>query len=159
MDQNIQSNPEKRLFDKGFFTGLISSFIVGLIIGLIVFLIEYFGQYKGNVVYDSVSYYSMLTNIFSIPGVILILLYLIMFVSKEGAFDAIAYSFKLVFYNTFRKDLRQTKLPATYGDYRLLKSSKPRSSSLFLLFSAIPYIIAGIILLILYYIKLSSLGV
>ena len=42
-----------------------------------------------------------------------------------------------------------TKLPATYGDYRLMKQAKERSSSLFLLFAAIPFFIVGIIFTIL----------
>ena len=42
-----------------------------------------------------------------------------------------------------------TKLPATYGDYRAMKMAQERSSTLFLLFAAIPYLITGIVFTIL----------
>ena len=70
--------------------------------------------------------------------------------TKEGAFDAIVYGVKLAFYTTFYSNIRKTKLPATYGEYRELKRGQKRTNLLYIVFSAIPYIIVGLAYYILY---------
>jgi hypothetical protein len=136
-------------FNKGFYIGLGISFAVEAIIAVAIFLYEYYAVRFVDNILTSAELNNMLADVFILPSILCILFYCIMFVSKEGAFDAIAYASKLVFYSIFAKNTRETKLPATYGEYRALKMGKTRSSSLFLLFSAIPFFIVGIIFVIL----------
>ena len=144
----------QRKFNKWFYIGLGIAFLAQAIVAVAIFLYEFYTfrsivDSEGVRIITSANLTNMLSDMFVIPSVICILLYLLMYVSKEGAFDAIAYSAKLVFYSIFAKNTRDTKLPATYGDYRLMKQGKERNSSLFLLFAAIPFFIVGIIFTIL----------
>lgn len=139
-------------FNKGFYIGTAITFAVLAVVSTVIFLYEFytFRTVGGNIsTLTSANLTNMLSDVFLIPSIIAILFYGIMFVSKEGAFDAIAYASKLVFYSIFAKNMRSTKLPATYGDYRLMKMEKERSSSLFLLFAAIPFFVVGIVFTIL----------
>ena len=93
----------------------------------------------------------ILTDTFTLSGVLYLLIFLLIKVSDYGAFDAIVYSVRLVFGMIFHDNIRKTKLPSTYAEYRNLKRGK-RTSCLFLLFAAIPHIIAMIVFLILFYV-------
>lgn len=135
----------KSRFNKWFFIGLGISLAAEAVVSVAVFLIDYYLNYKDIIATSGVALNNMLSNIFMIPSILCILFYLLVFVSNNGAFDAITYSAKLVFYSIFAKNTRQTKLPATYGDYRAMKMAKERGSTLFLLFAAIPFLIVGII--------------
>lgn len=148
--------PKKSKFNKGFFIGLGITLFVLAVVAVAIFLFEYFTpdirtffDENGNRVLTQLNFLNMMSDIFIIPSILAILVYALMFVSKEGAFDAITYSVKLVFYSIFAKNMRHTKLPATYGEYRAMKMAQERSSSLFLLFAAIPYLITGLVFTIL----------
>lgn len=147
-NQNQQNQKNKHyLFDKGFVVGLIISFIIACLISTGVFLYEYYVIYSANL--DNYKLYVTLSNAFMFPWIMFSLLYLLMWASKEGAFDAIVYSSKLFFYTIFYKNIRESKLPSSYREYRELKRNKPRSSTLFLLFAAIPFFITFLVFIIL----------
>lgn len=146
-NQNQQIKNKHYIFDKGFVVGLIISFIIACLISTGVFLYEYYNLYSGEL--TTYKLYMALSDSFMFPWVMFALLYLLMWASKEGAFDAIVYSSKLFFYTIFYKNIRDSKLPASYREYRELKRSKPRSSTLFLLFAAIPFFILFIVFIIL----------
>ena len=145
----VKENRKQSRFNKWFYIGLAITFAAQAVLCVTIFLYEFYTFRCIDGVITSANLLNMLSDIFMIPSIITILLYGLMFVSKEGAFDAISYAVKLVFYSVFAKNMRQTKLPATYGEYRLMKQQKERSSSLFLLFAAIPYFIVGIVFTIL----------
>lgn len=94
----------------------------------------------------------ILADTFTLPGVLYLLVFLLVKVSDYGAFDAIVYSVRLVLGMVFHDNIRKTKLPATYGEYRLIKRGKPRTNATFLLLAAAPYIILMIVFVILYYV-------
>ena len=145
----VKENRKPSKFNKWFYIGLGITFAAQAVVSVVIFLYEFYAGYGGDGIITPLEKPEMLANIFMIPSVLTILLYLLMFVSKEGAFDAISYGAKLVFYSVFAKNMRQTKLPATYGEYRLMKQQKERNSSIFLLFAAIPFFIVGIVFVIL----------
>ena len=151
----VKKNREQKLrrFDKLFFIGLAITFAVQLLVATAIFLYEYYVIRFEDGVLTSLELSNMLADVFIFPSLFCILFYGITYVSKEGAFDAIVYSTKLVFYSIFAKNTRDTKLPATYGEYRLMKQGKPRSSTLFLLFAAIPLFVIGIIFVILAWVQ------
>ena len=93
---------------------------------------------------------SYLCDTFLVPSLLAILIYVLNILTKEGAFDAIVYGVKLAFYTTFYSNIRKTKLPATYGEYRELKRGQKRTNLLYIVFSAVPYIIVGLAYYILY---------
>lgn len=145
---------KKSVFNKWFYIGLAITFAVLCIVCTVIFLYEFYvirvvENALGEKVLTGHNLMNMLSDLFMIPSLITLLLYAIMYVSKEGAFDAIAYSTKLVFYTIFAKNTRHTKLPATYGEYRAMKMAKERSSTLFLLFAVIPFFICGLVFTIL----------
>ena len=144
----VKKDTGKKVFDKGFFIGLGVTAGIIAVVSVCVFLYEFYALYHG--VYPSdIALYNSMADVFMIPAVLCLLFYAIVFVSREGAFDAIVYSAKLAFYSVFARNIRKTKLPATYGDYRAMKLSKDRSSTLFMLFADIPFVIVGIIFVIL----------
>ena len=89
---------------------------------------------------------------FTLPGVLYVLSFLLVKVSDFGAFDAIVYSVRLAFTVIFRSNVRDSKLPANYAEYRMLKSSKPRTSASFLLFIGLGYLVVTSVFLILYFV-------
>lgn len=140
-------NEEKSLDVKGFIIGSIVSFVVtGIIMGLII-LISFtsHSELTKEVVY--VGWIDALT----LSSVVMLLFYLLNLLTREGALDILAYSFKLVWYNTFYRSIKETKLPKTYREYRELKHGQKKDSNLFLLLGAVPYLVAGLIIMIIYY--------
>lgn len=89
---------------------------------------------------------------FTLPGVLYLLSFLLVKVSDFGAFDAIAYSVRLVITVTFRRNVRDSKLPPTYHEYRLMRMNKPRTSASFLLIIGLFYLLVTAVFLILYYV-------
>lgn len=143
-----QDNKEKNIkYGKGFRIGIIISLFFEALIFLGIFLYEFFVLYES--IPTSYNFEVLMSDAFIFPSVIFVLLYLLMWVSKEGTFDAIAYGVKLMFYTIFYKNIRESKLPASYGEYRELKRKKERISYSFLLFASIPFFIVGLIFLIL----------
>ena len=140
----MEENQVEKKSYKGFIIGSIISFVItGLIMG-IVLLIGYTS--RGEHTKELVIWVDGLT----LSGFIMVLFYLLNLLTREGAFDILAYSIKLVWFNTFYRNVRETKLPKSYREYRELKAAQAKDSNLFLIVGASPYIIAGIILYIIY---------
>lgn len=140
---------DKKQFDKGFWIGFIICFIINCLIcgGVILYevttLISNWEIEKWTVLVDG----------FTVSGGFMCLVYLLVWVSGEGAFDAIAYGVQLAYYTTFHKNIRETKLPKTYTDYRLLKRGKDKANVKFMLLSGGIFFLIGLVLLIPYFIK------
>ncbi len=140
----INKNEEVKPFGKNYYIGLIITIAV---VGILVLCLYFYELY----ILEVKNIYKNLCDAFFIPSIIGVLFYLLNLVSKEGAFDAIAYSVKLVFYTTFYSNIRKTKLPSSYREYRELKRGKKRTSPSFLLAGSLPYLICSILFYILYH--------
>lgn len=132
---------------KGFIIGSIVTFVVtGVIMGLVL-LISFTQVSELTRQAAFVGWIDAL----SISAVLMILFYLLNLLSREGAFDMLAYSIKLVWYNTFYRSIKETKLPSTFREYRELKRAKRKDGLLFLLIGPLPYLVAAVIVMIIYY--------
>ena len=132
---------------KGFIIGSSVTFVVtGVIMGLVL-LISFTQVSELTRQAAFVGWIDAL----SISAVLMILFYLLNLLSREGAFDMLAYSIKLVWYNTFYRSIKETKLPSTFREYRELKRAKRKDGLLFLLIGPLPYLVAAVIVMIIYY--------
>ena len=145
-----QNNPDKeknkKELDKGFIIGFVICFVICALITYLVILQEIHGLNRDF----ETQKFLILTDGFTISGGLMCLFYLLVYVSDEGAFDIISYSIQLVWVMTFHRNVRETKLPKTYAEYRELKRNKTRLNLKFILFSGLLFFIIGLILLILY---------
>ena len=91
----------------------------------------------------------------TISSVMMLLFYLLNILTREGAFDILSYSFKLVWFNTFYRSIKDTKLPRTYREYREQRRGAKKDNVLFLLVGAAPYLVAGIVVAIIYYSQIA----
>ena len=151
MKKNKDIIDEKRGIDKGFIIGFIISLIICAFIAGLIIIQELYGLNRNF--NDNLNI--ILCDAFSISGLLLCLFYILCYVSDEGAFDIIAYSVQLVWVMTFHRNVRETKLPKTYAEYRQLKREKPRLNLKFILFSGSLFLVVGIVFLILYNINLK----
>lgn len=148
-DPTKETKEEKeRFFSKAYIIGLVVSTVATIVMGGIIFLARYYGATLGD---NRV--FVCLTDAFSLSGFLSIMFFLIVWVSNYGAFDAISYSVQLAFLTIFHRNVRQTRLPATYRDYRELKRGKKRANTTFMLFPGLLFLIVGIILIIIYNVK------
>ena len=136
LEKEKRNNRDNVSFAKGLIICLIiDAIIAGLFIGFSFLSSEMdWGRDK----------FVILSDAFSIPGIYTILFFLISWVSGEGAFDAISYGVQVAFYTVFFKDLRETKLPKTYADYRELKKHGKKGRTLFILLSGAIFLLIGI---------------
>ena len=111
---------EDKRIDKNFVKGFIITSVIQLVITIVMIIVQ---VYFSNRNID-IELYAILTDCFSLPGLFTVITYVLIFLSSEGAFDIISYSIQLVWYTTFYKNLRDTKLPKTYADYVSLKRAK-----------------------------------
>jgi len=146
-DPNKEVKEEKqKFFSKEYLIGLIISTVVTIVMGVGIYFLRYYGaEYGERKVFAS------LIDAFSISGLLSILFFFIVWVSNYGAFDAISYSILVVWNTMFHKNIRETKVPATYRDYRELKRGKERANVTFMLIPGAIALITGIILLLIYY--------
>lgn len=93
---------------------------------------------------------------FTLPGVTFLMVFLLVKVSNFGAFDALAYSVRLALTLIIHSNVRKSKLPANYRDYRLAKMSKKRASVNYLLFIGIFYLVLAVIFIGIYYVNLPQ---
>ncbi len=93
------------------------------------------------------------TDTMSFPVVMLFLVWCLVKLSGYGAFDAISYSVQLAFLTIFHPNIRKTKLPATYREYREMKQGKKRTSPSYILWVCLPYAVATIVMLIIYFVN------
>ena len=129
----------KKQRTREFIIGLIISLVINAIIaGLMIYLNEFNEEALTS------QWLKLLSDSFAFPGLFTLLLYLLAWVSEEGAFDAISYSVQLLFVTIFQKDLKESKLPKTYADYRALKKREDKKDTKFLLVSGGIFFLIGI---------------
>lgn len=136
---------------KRFWIGFLVTFgvtmlVAGTIFGLSV--LNTLGQNKDP--WDETVYVTLI-DAFSIAGVLGMLFYFLSLLSTAGAFDILGYSMKLVWYNTFHRNVRDTALPKTYAEYKQIKRGKKPNSLIFMLFGSLPALVIGFIFMIPYY--------
>lgn len=136
--RNDIKKDENKNLKRNFLIGFVVSFFIIGLLCLVIFFIEFYATRVG------MNINAILSDTFLVPSLLAILVYLLNVVTNEGAFDALAYGIKLAFYNTFYTNVRKTKLPASYREYRELKRGKKRTSLLYIVLAAIPYIIIGL---------------
>lgn len=149
-DTNIES-PEgkKKFWTPQFIRALIVSSILILLTAVVIALIEYFslisdtGSPKNLILH-------VLTDAFSLSGLLGLCFFVLSYVATKGAFDILAYGIQVVFLVTFRPKYRETSFPKTYYDYKVLKDSKKRQPIMALLFVSLLFLLVGIILLLVY---------
>lgn len=124
------------------------SFIIGGLIALSVFL--YISKNSGS--FDSMTLkekYSMLCDVFLIPGIVFTGLGFIVIISDEGFFDIFSYSVKSLIYVFIRH--KDDAIRQTYYEYKEEKKQKRDGRSRwYLVIVGLVYFIPCIIFLILY---------
>ena len=148
LDNPNESKPKQKFFDKEYLIGLLVSFIATGVMFALVLVIELFGV---NLKFET-DKYLILINSFTVSGGLSICFYALVVLTSFGAFDLISYSIQLSWYTVFHKDLRKSKLPSSFHEYRALKSSQEKRRTSFMLLGSLPYLITGIILCIPYYV-------
>ena len=138
---------EKKKNIKGYIVGLIvctiiTMIIVGISIGVQILAGR---DYQSNALLIWI-------NALSIGGALMMMFYLLVKFSDEGAYDLLSYSIKLVWYNTFRREIRKTHLAPNFHTYREEKRKKKRDTSVsYIFFPGLLFLIIGLILLIPFY--------
>ena len=128
MDNELDYDKSNKKITKGFIIGLIICLVINGLMAFLVSLIRI-----SSLTTEQIDYLLVLTDGFTVSGGLMCLFYLLVFVSDEGAFDMLSYSIQLVWNVTFHKNVRETKLPKTYAEYRAMKRSKPRLNLKFIL--------------------------
>ena len=126
--------------------GSIITFAVSVLVALGIYLLKSFYDVGAKESFDAHTLRNVIDGL-SISGLFGVLIYCIVWLSQAGAFDIIAYSMKLVWYNTFRRNVRQSALPSSYAEYKELKHGDDQKSFLFLLIGSLPCLIIGLGLL------------
>lgn len=147
MNNDVNGSNANKKFDKSFLIGFIVCFVINVLIALIIGLIQIYVLNRS--LQDNCLL--ILTDSFTMSGLLMCLYYLIVFVSDEGAFDIISYSVQLVWNVTFHKNVRETNLPSTFAEYKQMKRAKPRLNLRFVLFSGLLFFIIGLIIMFIYY--------
>ena len=138
---------------KRFIIGTLITFGVSLVVAAIIYLLKSFYDVGAKLDFNEHALGNVIDGL-SVSGLFGVLIYCIVRLSQAGAFDIIAYSMKLVWYNTFRRNVRQTALPSSYAEYKELRhGEKEEKSILFILIGSLPCLITGLILLIPYHLN------
>ena len=116
---NIPNETEKRPFDaKGFFIRLIVSFVVAALLSVAVMLFELFGPSRFTWQDNA---FRILSDSFSVAGVLTALFWCLGWASSKGAFDLLVYSTRKMLSFMFRWHPENSNLPSTYADYVEMK--------------------------------------
>lgn len=124
----------------------ITNSIIFGVLGLVIALI----YYTTNIPSDKTvtNYLKVLSDSCLIPGVIVLCMYVLTLVSKEGIFDGLTYSFKYVV-NKFVPS-RKVLENESYYDYKKEKAEKRKSSYVEALVVSIFFICLSILFYLLY---------
>lgn len=124
----------------------ITNSIIFGVLGLVIALI----YYTTNIPSDKTvtNYLKVLSDSCLIPGVIVLCMYVLTLVSKEGIFDGLTYSFKYVV-NKFVPS-RKVLEDESYYDYKKEKAEKRKSSYVEALVVSIFFICLSILFYLLY---------
>lgn len=137
MNNGIDSNKKKILW----ILELVLSPLSLVFVSIFVFLIEYYlddiyFSYPIRVYADS----------FAIGGILGLCYWLLLWASREGAFDMIVYGSLKLWSFMFRVHPEKSNLPSTYYDYVMLKKQKRHHRFMPLLFCALLFLVVGVIL-------------
>ena len=145
MENNLPLNKKERR--RHYLIGLLISVIITALVSGLFILIQYLAGRR----FPADGLLIMINSLTSAGGII-ILFYFLILLSDGGAYDLLAYSIKLFWVNTFHRNVRKTKLPPTFREYRELKRKNKRKESLsFILLGGLPFLIIGLLLLIPFY--------
>lgn len=133
---------------KNFLIGILVSFLITGVIFAGIILLEVFGlrrELKGQMTY------LVFIDALTLSGGLMGAFYLLTLLSNQGVFDALVYSVKLAWVNTFHRNVREAKLAKNYHEYREEKKRGRNRNLSFIVIGAAPYLVAGLILMIPYY--------
>ncbi len=147
-----EEGKEEKFWNPRTIRNLISSLIVLILTGVIIGLVEYFTLTNGpeGTGQDKNLIMHILSDSFSLSGLLGLCFFALSYISSKGAFDILAYSIQTLFLVTFRPKYRQTSFPKTYYDYKVMKDTKRKKPISVLLMSSGIFFLVGIILLIIY---------
>lgn len=147
-----EAGREEKFWNPRTIRSLIVSLIVLILTGLLIAFAEYFTLTNGpsGTGKDKNLTMHILSDSFSLSGLLGLCFYALSYISSKGAFDILSYSIQTLFLVTFRPKYRETSFPKTYYDYKVLKDGKRRKPISVLLLSSAIFFIVGIILLIIY---------
>ena len=134
---------------KRFIIGSLITLGATLLLAVGIYLLKSFSDVGRGLKFTDLVFRNIIDGL-TLSGLFGLLAFCLSFLSKEGAFDILAYSVKLFWYNTFRRNIRQTALPSSYAEYKELKHGEERGSTLFILVGSLPCLVVGLILLIPY---------
>ena len=152
-EKNVLSESEflqdKKRRRKAYWIGFLIAFVIslGLAVGSFFLIKNGLGLDFEN------DKWRIFADTFTLPGVMFLMVYLLVKVTDFGAFDALAYSVRLAVTMIFRSNVRKTKLPATYRDYRLKRMEKKRTSASFLAIIGGIHLLVACVFIILYCLK------
>ncbi|MDD7043429.1 MAG: DUF3899 domain-containing protein [Mollicutes bacterium] len=152
MEENTKEQGKERKSLKGIIARTSLSFAFALAIFLTVFFLELYGPFELTWEKNG---YRMLSDSFSLGGLLPILFWLLVWVSEKGAFDLIAYSVRKLFSFTFRIHPEKSNLPPTYADYVAIKKAKRKPFHYELLIVGGTFLLLGLIFILVWY-KLES---
>lgn len=139
---------------------ITKTFVVGLIISALIAMIFSISiyYYEINTLGLDIEQdlFNILADTFSIPGLLFVLSYGLVWASSAGAFDMFNYAIGLVWTNTFHRNIRDSKFAHSYGEYKEMKRAKKKSDSTYILYVGLVFLLAGVVFLILHYHYLSN---
>ncbi len=148
MSEKEESKKQKEpFFNKGFWISFSVSFALASIISVLIGIIEFYSQTGAGYLTDALA---ISLDSLALSGLLLLLFFLLQFFSTLGAFDFLAYSLKTLIYTIFKPHFKEQGFPATYYDYKLLKDNESRKPAFALLFVGFLFLLAGVILYIVY---------
>lgn len=147
-----EQGKEEKFWNPKTVRALISSLIVLILTGVIIGVVEYYTLTNGpeGTGKDKNLIMHILSDSFSLSGLLGLCFFALSYISSKGAFDILAYSIQTLFLVTFRPKYRQTSFPKTYYDYKVMKDTKRKKPVNVLLLSSGTFFVVGIILLIIY---------
>ncbi len=152
MEENAKGTKEQKKNLKGIIPRSSLSFAFALAIFLTVFFLELYGPFE--LTWEK-NKYRMLSDSFSLGGLLPILFWLLVWVSEKGAFDLIVYSVRKLFSFTFRIHPEKSNLPPTYADYVAIKKAKRKPFHYELLLIGGAFLLLGLVFVLVWY-KLES---
>jgi hypothetical protein len=141
------AEPKAKKFTKSFVIGLIITFVIAAMFSISIYYYE-IGTLGLDVESDL---FNILSDTFSIPGLIFVLSYCMVFAARSGVFDMFNYAVGLAWTNVFHKNIRESKFASSYGEYKELKRAKESSDTSYILYVGTIFLLVGVVFLILFY--------
>ena len=146
-EKETNKKQQEPFFNKGFWISFIVSFTLASLVSVLIGVIEFYSQTGAGYITDALA---ISLDSLALSGLLLLLFFLLQFFSTLGAFDFLAYSLKTLIYTIFKPHFKEQGFPATYYDYKLLKDKESRKVAFPLLFVGCLFLLAGVILYIVY---------